>query len=85
MTEHSLTTTELKIIEPDNDDRKYLIAVGARAASVRVYLRMNDTGDADFIFARDGAALVRLVLPAQRPLYAWTSTGTATATTMVEQ
>lgn len=84
MTVHSLTTAELKIVEPDNDERKYLIAVGGRAASVRVYLRMNDTGDADFIFARDSAAMLRIVLPAQRPLYAWTTTSTATLTTLVE-
>jgi hypothetical protein len=80
-----LTTTETKILEVDNDDRKLLISVGERSGQCRILLRMNDSGDADFLFGHTCASVIRLVLPGGKPLYSWTSTGTAKLALMVEK
>lgn len=82
MTKHSLTTTELNIIQSEDDEREFLFSIGARSASLVVYLRIGDVGDADFVFAYRGTAKERLVIPRGRPVYAWTNTGTATMCTM---
>ncbi len=82
MTKHSLTTAELNIIESEDEERRFLFSIGARSASLVVYLRIGDVGDADYIFAYRGTANVELVIPRGRPVFTWTSAGTATMCTI---
>lgn len=77
MTKHSLTTAELKVIESEDEERRYLISVGKRSERLVTYLRIGDVGDPDIIFAYNGYARERITVPKGRPLYAWTDAGTA--------
>jgi hypothetical protein len=72
MTLFTVTTTEQKLLEPDNDDRDYIITVGDRDPQAQVYLRLSTTGDPDLILARYGSGVIRFKLPAKLPLYSWT-------------
>lgn len=85
MTKHDLTTTELKVIESEDEERKYLISIGKRSASLQVYLRIGDVGDPDLIFAYHGYARERITVPKGRPLYAWTTNDTAELCTALQK
>lgn len=76
MTNHSLTTTELKIIKTEDDERKYLFSSGKFSTAVLVYVRVGDVGDADVILCSTGTTALQYNVPAGRPVYAWTDAGT---------
>lgn len=82
MTKHSLTTTKLKVIETEDDDRKYLLCSGLFDGCAVVYVRIGDAGDADAILAKEGTTAMELAIPSGRPVYAWTNAGTAELCTM---
>lgn len=77
MTKHSLTTSESKIIESEDDKRCYLFTAGLFSGCVTVYLRIGDIGGADVMLTKEGTTALEFIVPRGRPVYAWTNAGTA--------
>lgn len=74
---YSLTTTALKVLEPQDEDRPYLFTGGLFDASNTVYIRFSDTGGAVAMIWRDGNNHLRLNVPKGVTVYAYTDAGTA--------
>jgi len=77
MTLHSLTTTAAELVEARDVKREFQLSGAEFDGCDAVYIRLSSTGDADIAIMRRGSSIVTLILPAQRPLYAWTNGGLA--------
>lgn len=77
MTKHSLTNSELQIIKPEDDDRKFLFSVAKLSGAEAVYVRIGDAGGIDFCLSDWSTSALEYNVPAGRAVYAWTDAGTA--------
>lgn len=77
MTKYNLTTTELKIIKSEDEDRTFMFTVGVVATAIVAYIRIGDVGDADFALRKAGRTMISFMVPKGRPVFAWTDAGTA--------
>lgn len=80
MTRKSLTTTEIKIIESEDEDRVFMVAGSEYDGCDSIYIRRGDVGEADFALMRGGTTSGPINVPRQRAVYAWTSEGVAKIT-----
>lgn len=79
MTTHSLTTTAAEVMEAEDEERIFLITAGDWNDSKRtIYIRFSDTGQADVLIYQTATGMQYMRVPKGRPIWAWTSYGTAT-------
>ena len=77
MSEHSLTTTPLQIVESEEEDRRFLVSATLFNGAVVAYVRLRDVGPADAGLVLNGSTMIQVMLPKNRRMDAWTNAGTS--------